>query len=195
MRAPGLVLKGAPPARLEKSAIRPSSCAPLGRCRHFVRCRTHLCRSPSRLGWSSGFSNTLDRSPAFSALLSEPHCLGKFRASLGVARCHHRVVVRQVPLGPVLLGGHAKGCAQMTLQRLEPLSVLKADDGVRCHRFPHRHRRHQLRLRLFLLTLGCPRKGGMDGVEQGRQVCGWDGVLADISRYDIGGEFNEIWRA
>ena len=68
---------------------------------------------------------------AAAALLAEAHLLGELRAGRSVVRRNHRIVRRQAPLFPVLLGRHAVLGAQVSLQRLELLAVVEADQEVR----------------------------------------------------------------
>src|SRR5215831_10964021 len=64
-------------------------------------------------------------------LLTEPHLFGEMGPSCRVVRRHHRIVRRQSPFLAVLLRRHVVLRAQMTLEGLEFLSVLQANDIVR----------------------------------------------------------------
>src|SRR5690349_15652949 len=78
---------------------------------------------------------------ALPALLAESHFLGELGTGLRVVRGDHRVIDRQAPLLPVLLGRHVVLRAQVTLKRLELLSILETDDVVGRHGLFQRNRR------------------------------------------------------
>ena len=77
----------------------------------------------------------------------------------------------------------------MPLERLEFLPVLKADHVVRCDRLFDRHRWRGLvldrRRRRFSSQSGDGCVGGRDEV---RKVGGWDAIVRDVRRNDIGDE-------
>src|SRR5208337_3119722 len=64
-------------------------------------------------------------------MLAEPHLLGEARACDGVVRRHHGIIAAKTPLFAILLWCEVVMGAQMSLERLEFLAVLKADDVVR----------------------------------------------------------------
>ena len=68
--------------------------------------------------------------------------LGKVGSMRRVARGHHRIIVRQPPLGAVGLGLHAIGRQKVPFQHLQLLSVLQAHDVVGKDRLLDRHRWH-----------------------------------------------------
>src|SRR6185503_7677813 len=76
---------------------------------------------------------------------------------------------------------------EMSLEHLQPLPVLKADDVIGLHRRADRH----LRLGLGLRRGGPPRNAvqrGVDVLNQGRQVIDGNTVVADVSGDDVGGK-------
>src|SRR4051812_35713823 len=77
--------------------------------------------------------------PAFPTLLAEAHLLRQIRAGLGVIGRDHRVVGREAPLLAILLGRHVILRAQVALEGLELLSILKTDDVIRRNRLLHRN--------------------------------------------------------
>src|SRR5215467_12740537 len=124
-------------------------------------------------------------------LLAETHLLGKLRPRRRIIRCDHWVIRAEVPFLAVLLGRHFVLGPQMTLKRLELLSVLKADDVIRRDRFLQRHRR--------LVGLRCDlapsaRHAGqsaMDLVDKRREILRRYRVVAHISRNDAGRQLDE----
>ena len=64
-------------------------------------------------------------------LLAESHLFGETRACGGVVRRYHGIVAGKTPLLAILLWCEVVMGAQVSLERLESLSVLKADDVVR----------------------------------------------------------------
>src|SRR5437868_14096490 len=73
-------------------------------------------------------------------LLAPTHLLGRLRPRGGIVRRNHRIVRRQAPLLAVLLRRYVVLGAQVTLERLELLSVLEADDVVGSDRLLDRDR-------------------------------------------------------
>jgi hypothetical protein len=63
-------------------------------------------------------------------LLAESHLFGETRACGGIVRCYHWIVAGKTPLLAILLWCEVVMGAQVSLERLEFLSVLKADDVV-----------------------------------------------------------------
>src|ERR1700688_3482526 len=72
---------------------------------------------------------------ARAGLAAEPDLLGKGRALRRVVGGHHGVIRRQAPLRPIAIGRQLVSRAQVALQHLELLAVLKTDDVVGRQRF------------------------------------------------------------
>src|SRR5215217_7296429 len=51
---------------------------------------------------------------------TQAELLGEFGAGGGVVGGHHRIVMSQAPLGPILVGGEVEGGAQMPPEALQP---------------------------------------------------------------------------
>src|SRR5262249_15895718 len=107
------------------------------------------------------------------------HALGQGRTRGGVVRRHHRIVLWQAPLGPVVVGAHVVLSAQVALQRLVLLAVFQADQVVGRDRLLDRHGR--------LLRLGRrgdrgadAGQGAVDGLDHRRDVRSLDGVVRDV---------------
>ena len=64
-------------------------------------------------------------------LLAEPHLFGETRACGGIVRRYHRIIAAKIPLLAIPLWCEVVMGAQVSLERLEFLYVLKADDVVR----------------------------------------------------------------
>src|SRR5262249_49550533 len=125
-------------------------------------------------------------------LLPQSHLLGELRARGRVVRRHHRIVRLQCPFLPVLLGSHVVLRAQMALQGLELLAVLKANDVVRRDRFLDRHSRLQwLGLHITVPRLKTPQLR-MNLIDQSRHFGCRNRIVADISRDDFCRQFDEI---
>src|SRR5512144_1960977 len=73
-------------------------------------------------------SSGLGGLPAQSDLLCE------LRAALRVSGSNHRIIRRQTPLGPVVIGRHVVRRSQMPLQHFQFLTVFETDDIVTRHR-------------------------------------------------------------
>src|ERR1700730_14161847 len=69
------------------------------------------------------------------SLLAESHLFGETRACGSILRRHHGIIAAKTPFLPILLWCEVVMGAQVSLERLEFLSVLKADDVVRSNRF------------------------------------------------------------
>ena len=65
------------------------------------------------------------------SLLAESHLFGETRAGDRIVRRYHGIIAAKTPLLAILLWCEVVMGAQVSLERLEFLSVLKADDVVR----------------------------------------------------------------
>src|SRR3954471_6477723 len=78
----------------------------------------------------------------------------------------------------------------MALQRLEALAVLETDQIFRGYRLLHRHGRLGRLERRLGAAARHPHQRGMDLADQVRDFRGLGRIVAEIGRYDIGGQFN-----
>src|SRR5215218_6446021 len=78
----------------------------------------------------------------------------------------------------------------MALQRLEALAVLEADQMFRGQRLLHRHGRFGRLKRRLGAAARHPHQRGMDLADEVRDFRGLGRIVAEIGRYDIGGQFD-----
>src|SRR5205823_1934866 len=96
----------------------------------------------------------------------------------------------QAPFVTVLLRRHVVLRAQMALQRLEALVVLEANQIFRRHRLLYRHGRLGRLERRLGAAARHPHQRGMELADQVRDFRGLGRIVAEIGRYDIGGQFD-----
>ena len=155
------------------------------------RLRCHRCR----LGHGCGYCRRLGCGCRCRRLAAEPEAGGHRPALGGISRCGHRVVLGQPPALPVLSWGHAVMLGQMGLEQLHLPAVLEADDVVRHHRLPDRHRRRQGLGRRCRLGLRAQLAQGPEhAVDQPRQLARRQRVAAGIGGHDLGGQAQQFWR-
>src|SRR5215213_449322 len=78
----------------------------------------------------------------------------------------------------------------MALQRLEALAVLEADEMFRGQRLLHRHGRFGRLKRRLGAAARHPHQRGMDLADQVRDFRSLGRIVAEIGRYDTGGQFD-----
>src|SRR4051794_27444045 len=130
--------------------------------------------------------------PAFPTLLAEAHLLRQVRAGLGVIGRDHRVVGREAPLLAILLGRHVILRAQVALEGLELLSILKTDDVIRRNRLLHRNGGFRSLGRRLDAASRNPHKRRVDIADQRWQVAGRNRGVADVCRDDVRGKLDVI---
>src|SRR3954452_3708630 len=128
---------------------------------------------------------------AAAALLAESHLLRKLRAGGGVIGRDHRIIRRQAPLLPVLLGSHVVLRPQMPLEGLELLAILETDDVVWRDRFLQRHGGLERLGSKVSLTARNTGECRVNLVDQSRQVLRLYGIIAHIGRYDFRRQLDE----
>ena len=140
--------------------------------------------------WSSR-KPEYERRAAF-ALLTQSHLLCELGASLGIIRCHHRIIGRQAPFLAIVFRRHVVLCAQMTLERFELLAVFQAHDVFGRHR-PLDWNRGLKRLRRHSdgAAVRDARQCRVDLADQGRNFGAGDGIVADIGRDDFCRQLDE----
>lgn len=87
---------------------------------------------------------------ATTPLSSEADFFGKHSALLGVVWGDHRIILREIPFGSIVVGRHAEVGHQVATHHRKPLTVLKADEIIRLDRCADRYRRLLLLDLLFL---------------------------------------------
>lgn len=109
----------------------------------------------------------------------------KFLAFGGIVGRDHRVVGGQAPARAVLRGRQPVLGAKMALEHLHFLAAFKAGDRVGFDRCAHRNGRLQLCHRRFR-RLSKRGKRSVDRLDQARQVCGCDRIVADMGGDNVG---------
>ncbi len=128
-------------------------------------------------------------------LAAQPDLLGEFGALLGVVGRHHRIVRRQTPLCPILVGCQIVSSANVPLQHLQLLAVLEADDVVGCHRAADRHRRlRRLGLRLAGAALQ-PAQRLVHGADDLGNLRGRQFIIADIGGNNLRRHAKDVFLA
>jgi hypothetical protein len=122
---------------------------------------------------------------AAAALLAKSHLLGKLRAGRGVIGRYHRVVRSQAPFLAILLGRHIVLRPQMTLERLELLSVLKTNDVIGSYRLLDRNRGLRRISRILPSRGRHPRKRRVHLIDERRYFGGRHRIITYISRDNI----------
>src|SRR5205823_13573418 len=92
----------------------------------------------------------------------------------------YTTLFRSSPLLSILLWCHVISRAQMTLERFEFFSVLKADEMLRGDRLLDRNRRFRCLARRLALTPQDPGQGGMHFTDQRRERGSRNRVVADV---------------
>src|SRR5215471_11623961 len=117
---------------------------------HVLNCASAVraCATHSRSGGPAGPGRVAESTTfriwlfcASPTLLPETHLLRQLRTRSGIIWCDHRIVGAQAPFFPILFRRHVVLRTQVTLERLEFLSVLQTDDVFGRDRFFHRNSR------------------------------------------------------
>src|SRR5262245_55417903 len=122
-----------------------------------------------------------------AALGAKPDLLGQRSTLLRIIGSYHRIVAAEAPLLAVFVGSHLIMRHQMPLEHLQLLPVFQTNDIVGLDRGTDRHRRFRLRLGLLLARAQRVERV-VDILDQHWKVVHRDAVVADMSRYDVGGQ-------